>query len=216
MFVLIANPNPTTAATVRATYLLPDGSTLTKDYTVAPSSRFTISVDNETFNGQRLLAYHVALDDSAVDQQRAGGGRALDVVAGRLERAVVRRRTTRRARRRRARRGRWPMANRAARQARRPTCWWPTPGAATASVRVTVYVEGGGTAVRTYAVAGNSRFSIDVAGAFGATVIDHRYGALVESLGATPAPVVVERAMYTNAGGRFWAAGTNALATKIR
>jgi hypothetical protein len=41
-------------------------------------------------------------------------------------------------------------------------------------------------------------------------------GALVESLGASPAPIVVERAMYTNAGGRIWAAGTNALATRLR
>ncbi len=41
-------------------------------------------------------------------------------------------------------------------------------------------------------------------------------GALVESLGATPAPIVVERAIYTNAGGRVWAAGTNALATRIQ
>ena len=43
-----------------------------------------------------------------------------------------------------------------------------------------------------------------------------RFGAVVESLGATPAQIVVERAMYSNAGGVIWAAGTNALATRLR
>jgi hypothetical protein len=36
---------------------------------------------------------------------------------------------------------------------------------------------------------------------------------LVESLGSTPAQVVVERALYTSPVGITWAAGTNALAT---
>ena len=49
MFILIANPDPTTAATVQATYLLDNGTTLTKTYTVAPSSRRTIYVDDEAF-----------------------------------------------------------------------------------------------------------------------------------------------------------------------
>ena len=81
---------------------------------------------------------------------------------------------------------------------------------------MTVFVEGGGTAGAHVHRAGDSRFNVDVAGVFGAAVANGRFGALVESLGATPAPIVVERAMYTNAGGRVWAAGTNALATRIR
>jgi len=38
---------------------------------------------------------------------------------------------------------------------------------------------------------------------------------IVESLGASPAPLVVERAMYTSAGGVLWSAGTDALATRL-
>ena len=45
---------------------------------------------------------------------------------------------------------------------------------------------------------------------------NRRYGAVVDSLGATPAALVVERAMYSNANGVVWAAGTNALATKLQ
>jgi hypothetical protein len=89
-------------------------------------------------------------------------------------------------------------------------------GAAAASVRVTVFVEGGATAERTWTVGAGSRFNVDLAAAFGAAVTDRRVGALVESLGASPAPIVVERAMYSNAAGRLWAAGSNALASRLR
>jgi hypothetical protein len=40
-------------------------------------------------------------------------------------------------------------------------------------------------------------------------------GTLVESLGASPTPIVVEQAMDTNAGGRVWAAGTKALVRAV-
>ena len=41
------------------------------------------------------------------------------------------------------------------------------------------------------------------------------FGVLVESLGAEPAPLVVEGSYYWNAGGRVWAAGGNVLATPL-
>lgn len=42
-----------------------------------------------------------------------------------------------------------------------------------------------------------------------------RFAAIVESLGAAPAQLVVERAMYGNALGVQWAAGTNALGVRL-
>ena len=48
LFVLLANPN-TTPADVEIRYLLNDGTVLTKVYTVAPESRRTIYVDDESF-----------------------------------------------------------------------------------------------------------------------------------------------------------------------
>ena len=39
---------------------------------------------------------------------------------------------------------------------------------------------------------------------------------IVESLGGAPVQIVVERAMYSDANGVNWAAGTNALATKLQ
>jgi len=87
---------------------------------------------------------------------------------------------------------------------------------------VTLLFEEGtpATAEATFTVLANSRRTIypplDFAAALpaGAT---RRYGAIIESLGTTPAQIVVERAMYANdEAGVTWAAGTNAVATKIR
>jgi hypothetical protein len=56
LFVLLANPTAT-AADVEIRYLLADSTVLTKTYSVAPESRRTIYVDDETFGVQgRALA----------------------------------------------------------------------------------------------------------------------------------------------------------------
>jgi hypothetical protein len=55
----------------------------------------------------------------------------------------------------------------------------------------------------------NVNVSIDFPAAAG------RFGAVIESLGATPAQIVVERAMYTSPGGLTWTAGTNALSARM-
>ena len=43
-----------------------------------------------------------------------------------------------------------------------------------------------------------------------------RFGTIIESTGGTPAQIVVERAMYSNSGATVWAAGTNAVATRLQ
>ena len=68
---------------------------------------------------------------------------------------------------------------------------------------------------RAFPLAANSRTT--VSGAMFAGSAGRRFAALVESLPAgsdAAAQVVVERAMYSDAGGRRWAAGSNAMATK--
>ena len=60
-----------------------------------------------------------------------------------------------------------------------------------------------------------SRTNVAVAADFGAAVTDRRFGAMVEATGDAPVQIVVERAMYSNAGGVRWAAGTNAQATRL-
>jgi hypothetical protein len=215
MFILIANPDPATTANVRATYLLDNGTSQTKDYTVAPSSRRTINVDSETFPGGQLLANAslstILTSTNAVPivVERAmwwPGGAQGPWYEGHNSAGAT---TTGSA---------WALADGEVGGSAGASTYIlvANTGTTAASIRVTIYLEGGGTQVRTYSVAPQSRFNVDVATAFGSAVANTRMGALVESLGAAPAPLVVERAMYTNAGGRVWAAGTNALATRIR
>jgi hypothetical protein len=215
MFILIANPDPAATATVQATYLLDNGTTLTKTYNVAPSSRRTIYVDGEQFPGGALLA-NAALstiltstNNVPIVVERAmwwPGGAQGPWYEGHNSPGAT---TTGTA---------WALAEGEVGGAAGASTFVlvANTGTTAASIRVTVFVEGGGSHVRTYTVAPSSRFNVDIASQFGSAVANARMGTLVESLGASPAPIVVERAMYTNAGGRLWAAGTNALATRIQ
>ena len=81
---------------------------------------------------------------------------------------------------------------------------------------MTLMFEDGTTVNRTYALPASSRTNVAVGPAFGTGVTGRRFGAVVESTGTTPAQIVVERAMYSSAGGVTFAAGTNALATKLQ
>jgi hypothetical protein len=83
------------------------------------------------------------------------------------------------------------------------------------SASVTLLFEDGTTAEKTFALPANSRTNVNVQVEF-PTTDGRRYGAVIDSLGGTPAALVVERAMYSNANGVVWAAGTNALATKLQ
>ena len=42
-----------------------------------------------------------------------------------------------------------------------------------------------------------------------------RFATTVESIGANPAHIVVERAMYSTGNGGLWSAGTDALGTPL-
>lgn len=91
-------------------------------------------------------------------------------------------------------------------------------------VRVTLYPEAGAPLQRTLTVPANSRVNIPVDagpadGGFGPGLPAMRFATLVESLapsdGVSPVQIVVERAMYSDAGTVTWAAGTNALGTRL-
>ena len=73
------------------------------------------------------------------------------------------------------------------------------------------------TGTHEYVVSPNSRFNIaPYASEFFPEARGRKFGMIVESVGGAPAQIVVERAMYSNADGVRWAAGTNALATKLQ
>jgi hypothetical protein len=79
---------------------------------------------------------------------------------------------------------------------------------------VTLYFEDGTSTARTFALLPSSRTNVSVSTEF-TQAAGRRFGSVIESVGTTPAQIVVERAMYTSPGGVTWAAGTNALATRL-
>jgi hypothetical protein len=208
LFVLVANPTDR-AAELKATYLLPGGSTVTKTYAVPPSSRFNIWVDYED----------ARLADTAVSTTIESTNGVPVIV----ERAMWWPGTP----------STWLEAHNSAGSTRTATSWALAEGevggsrshatyillANTSSVpgtvRVTLVFEGGGTAERVVAVPPFSRTNVDVGADF-PEARGRRFGALIDSLGSPAAEIVVERAMYSDAGGVRWAAGTNALATPVR
>ena len=87
-----------------------------------------------------------------------------------------------------------------------------TPGRA----RVTVYAADAtaGPRPRDFDLPPKSRTNVPIAGTFFRTG-ERQVGVVVESLGLTPVPIVVEHATYGSPGGVTWAAGGNALASPL-
>jgi len=92
-----------------------------------------------------------------------------------------------------------------------------------AMVRVTLLFENGAPVSKDFRVAANSRFNVPIlpdtvpeSPGYMRVPAGTRFGAVIESLGATPARIVVERAMYWNANGQLWAAGSDLLATRLQ
>jgi hypothetical protein len=214
LFYLIANPG-SSPAVIDGRYLLPDGTVLRKQHTVAPQSRFNVWADHETFQGIGGLP----LANTAVSATFT----SVNGVGFVAERAMW-----------------WPgdasqwiEGHDSAGALQSGTKWGVADGevggplgtetylliANTSKrdglVQVTLIYEDGGTSVLTRAVTANSRtnvaVAVDVPAASG-----RKFGAVVESLGANPVQIVVERAMYSNARGITWAAGTNNLGTRLR
>ena len=207
MFILVANPSPQDA-NVEMQYLLANGQVVTRTHPVAANSRFTLNVATE---GPELASAAVSTIVTSTNSVPIVVERAMWWPASG---------------------GPWYEAHNSPGETTTGTRWAMAEGesggpsgkqtyiliantsAFAGSARVTLLFEDGTTAQRTYNLAANSRLTVSTQVDFPATA-DKRYGALIESLGATPAELVVERAMYSNADGVIWAAGTNALATKL-
>jgi uncharacterized protein (DUF1800 family) len=208
LFVLIANPGSRTAD-VEVTYLLPGGATIARRHEVAARSRFTIWVDQED---ARLVDTAVSTVVRSINDQPIVVERAMwwpGPTAANWQEAHSAAGTT-------ASHARWALgegedggpfgsetyilvANTADR-------------AGTASV--TLHYESGGSDTRTFDVAARSRTTIAVRHDF-AGARDRRFAAVVESRDAEPLDLVVEHAVYSNAGGITWAAGGDAVGTPL-
>ncbi|HTV02967.1 MAG TPA: DUF5719 family protein, partial [Luteitalea sp.] len=210
LFLLIANPSES-AAQVDVSYLLPDGSRIRQAHTVQAAQRYTIWVDQaeaalantavsmvvESTNGVPIVVERSMWwpgDSRTWTEAHNSPGTTTTGIA-------------------------WAVADGevATAPAAKATYYLvANPEADAATVKVTLlFDDGSPVATRTYTVAGNSRFGVSVRDEF-PSAVGKRFGALIESVGAAPVPIVVERAMYSDAGNEVWAAGTNVLATRLR
>jgi hypothetical protein len=207
MFLLLANPNPTQTAHVTVSYLLPDGTVVPVQHDVAPNSRVTFNVAGE---GPQLQSAAVS---TVVDS-------AVPILA---ERSMY-----------------WPKdwteAHNTPGATETGTLWGVAGGeqggtfgaqtyvliantsAFAGTARVTVLQENGAPLTRDFPLAPNSRTNVDMGDPAGFPALaGTHFGVLVQSLGTTPAQIVVERSTYSNdSHGNVWAAGAVALATKLQ
>ena len=212
LFILIANPQAA-EATVQADFLLSSGQVITKTYQVAGNSRFNIWVDEAD----------AALADAALST-RITSTNGVPII---VERSMWWPGPTSDT---------WQEAHNSPGETTTGTRWAVAEGEVgrpretetyvlvantspvAGTIRATVLFEDGTAPIaREYAVNANARFNIaPAADEFFPETRGKRFGMIVESIGGAPVQIVVERAMYSDAGGVNWAAGTNALATKLQ
>ena len=108
--------------------------------------------------------------------------------------------------------GAWPKAASARRATSRPTSCSRIRRRPPREVTVTYLREAGAPVTKTYTVPPTSRFNIDVAGVV-PELHDESFGARIEVTNGVA--IAVERSLYWDANGIFWAGGTNALATPL-
>ncbi|MBL8144008.1 MAG: matrixin family metalloprotease, partial [Acidobacteria bacterium] len=205
-FLLIANP-ALVPADVRVTYLRPGGHRVELPYTIAPQSRFNIWVDFEDASLADTPVSMVVTSQNGVGvvAERAmwwpgGAWHEAHVSPGTTSTGVL-----------------WAVAEGEVGGAANAKSYVlvANPTDSYVSIRIDRLYADTSTTEYVYNIPPNSRYNIDTTG--GDTLAARQFGMLIESVGgASPPPIVVERAMYSDAGGVRWAAGSGSVATKIR
>jgi hypothetical protein len=203
-FILLSNPN-TTPAEVSLRFLLSTGDVITRRKTVAPQGRMTINPATE--DDARLTDAAVSTvveSDVPIVSERSmyWAAETTPFGEGHNSSGVVSTAT------------RWGLAEGRVGGPHGFDTYilLANPGNDAADITVTYLRESGAPIVRTYNVPRTSRFNIDVK-----TDVPElegtSFGARIESTNGVP--IAVERSMYWNAAGAFWAGGTNALGTPL-
>jgi hypothetical protein len=204
MYLLLGNPNPTTA-TVGVTYLLPGAVTVQQTYEVGALARRTVWVDGQALGLEEATGIAMAVTaDEPVLAERALYWPAPYATwrAGHVGTGAVAPGTT------------WGLAEG---QVGGPNncetyLLLANPSGTASQVQVTYLRTAGLSAVvKTYTVPATSRLTVWVNGV--TELSNETFGMVVEVLSG--APVVVERSIYWDADGDWWAVGTNGLGVKL-
>jgi CSLREA domain-containing protein len=212
LYLLVANFEDD-AAVVDVQYLLPDGSTITKRHAVPAHSRLTIDVAGEDARLASTSTGAVVTSTNGVPVlvERSqwwphGHWYEGHASAGATQSGVE-----------------WQLAGAEAGGDRRAHAYLliANTGGTPGEAQVRLVFDDGSTLQLPQAatLAAYERKTLDLGDVFPAARGQH-FGVIVTSLGATPAPVVVELSIYNDTtlnGERiFWGAGTNVVATRVR
>jgi hypothetical protein len=209
MYVCVGNPS-NQQANVHATYLLTDGTKVEKDYTVAANSRYTIDVPNEDplLKSTAVSTLLTSTNSVPVIVERSmywpnngtgwiEGHNAVGLtVTG----------------------SKWMLAEGEQGGSNNQSTFVLVANTSSfgGDIKVTLLFEDGTAEVsRVFTLLPNSRFNVPLDGTF-SVAQGKRFATIVEALGTTPPQIVVERAMYSDANGVTWAAGSSAVATKLQ
>jgi len=204
LFLLLANAE-TTQADVQVQYLMPFGSPIVKNYTVAPQSRKTINVD---FEDPQLIDTPVSMIVSStgapIIAERAMWWPSPNWYEAHLSAGVIATGTG------------WALADGlvsdAAGSGAETFILIANTSNTAGTADVTLFFGDGSTMTKNFPLLPNSRTNVRVLTDFPDAVNKGGYGTLIQSNGV---PIVVERAMYQDANGQIWAAGTDLVATKL-
>jgi hypothetical protein len=201
-FVLLSNPNAS-AATVTLTYLLPDGATIPQTITLAANSRRTINVETVDPRLANAAVSTVVSSTQGIVVERAmywpnvaQGWREAHNSFGLTETGL-----------------RWGVADGRVGGPRGHETYilLANPNTVPAEVEVR-FLKAGLAVTRTYTLAPTSRRNVQVSGDV-PTLGEGVFTAEIQVLNEQP--IAVEKAMYWNAVGEIWAAGTNVTATRL-
>ena len=203
-FILVANPN-SAPAQLRVTYLRAGDRPVEVPYTVAPNSRLTIWVDQQPgLSHADVSAIVESVNDQPVIVERSMWWPG--VAGGPWTEAHNSAAVTTTA-------SRWVVADGEDSPATTTYVLVANTGDEDARVRFTLLGPSGKVNKVTLTVKAQQRFSMDVGATF-AEARNTRFGVLVEAEDPD-APLVVERATYSDAQGIPWAAGSNSLGTPL-
>jgi hypothetical protein len=206
MFVLIANPTDQTA-NVKVTYLLDSGAPIVKTYPVGPNSRFNINVSGEDprLASAALASRYESDVPIIVERTMWWPGSADQWTEGHNSFGVTTTGT------------KWAVAEGESRgpQGTATFILIANTSSFAGQAKVTLLFEDGPEVSQTISLGANSRTTVNMDGPF-AVALDKRFATVVESLGETPAQIVIERAMYSDSRGMSWSAGSNAVGTKLQ
>jgi hypothetical protein len=205
MFVLIANPTNEDAS-VKVTYLLDSGAPIVRTYPVPANSRYNVYVNGEPGLANTTMASRYESNvPIIVERTMWWPGDPTRWTEGHNSFGVTSTGTS------------WALAEGESGGPQNTSTFIlvANTSAFAGEAKVTLLIEGAAEVSRTISRPANSRVTVPMDGPFEAAM-GKRFSTLVESLGATPAQIVIERAMYSDSRGDSWGAGSNAVGTKLQ